>query len=98
MPLITPAPQLSPAKAARIQIEAVLAESLQSALKYHGIIGRLLNESNTGATAEEIIAEFGEDAPLLLEARKKAQEAMAAVDPALAEVFDAHAQSVEAVK
>lgn len=99
MPLLTPAKPQTPAQLARAQIEQALADGVAEALYRHEQIGQMLNHSTTGATREEIIAEFGDDAPLLLAARQIAEQAIVAVKPEAADKLAAqNAQTVAEIK
>jgi hypothetical protein len=97
MSLLTTPKEQTPRQRARAQIEQALSDSVSAAISHHNYIGKLLTESQTGASAAEILAEFGEDAPLLLAARNKAEEAIASVLPETAKVFAEKAAQLEEV-
>lgn len=99
MPLLTPAKPQTRAQLARAQIEQALSDGVAEALYRHEQIGQMLDHSTTGATRAEIITEFGEDAPLLLSARRIAEQAIVAVKPETADKLTAqNAQASAEIK
>lgn len=99
MPLLTPAKPQTPAQLARAQIEQALSDGVAESPYRHEQIGQMLDHSTTGATRDEIIAEFGEDAPLLLAARQIAEQAIVAIKPEAADKLAAqNAQAISEIK